>query len=99
MVDEESQPAQPATELLCDLCRRKGDPEHFIRMLCPGCLNGCAGLNPTAYRECVAALRALTTAILKDVEQEDAHLREKYSISIPSLISVWHTLIKPSSTR
>ena len=70
MVDEESQPAQPATELLCDLCRRKGDPEHFIRMLCPGCLNGCAGLNPTAYRECVAALHALTTAILFEGEEQ-----------------------------
>lgn len=35
------------------------------------CINGCAGLNPAAYRDCVKALQAALPYVLHDFRPEE----------------------------
>ena len=50
------------------ICKRPclEDAERIV-----ACVNGCAGLDPAAYRECVEALRAVNTRVSRGIGADD----------------------------
>ena len=69
-------PASPIFNTECG--EAEADADRIVE-----CVNGCAGLNPAAFRECVEFLKCLTAAIKAD--GYDKHMPDIYADAVEIL--------------